>query len=265
MLRIGVVAYLNSRPLARGLEKNSVGANYEISYLPPAQVADALAAGELEVGLIPSIELSRIEGLEVIPGLAIAATHEVRSVLLVSRVPIQEIRSVALDENSRTSAALVRILLAERYEIHPHTAPASPRVDEMLASADAALVIGDPALFIDRERYVVLDLAGEWLELTGLPFVFAVWAARKEFATPALARLLADSYAVGAAELDQIVTEAALDSGLPEAVLRDYYTRNLSYEMGPAEQEGLAEYLRRATAHGATRPTESVVTPRKLV
>ena len=119
----------------------------------------------------------------------------------------------------------------------------------MLAAADAALLIGDPALRVDRERYVVLDLAGEWLEMTGLPFVFAVWAARPGV-DPGLAELLRASFEVGRAELDAIVAEAADESGLPAPVLRDYYTRNLRFEMGPAEQAGLAEFFRRAAASG---------------
>jgi len=256
--RIGIVAYLNSRPLSRGLELDASGADYELVYLPPARVANGLADGTLDVGLVPSIELARISDLAVVPGLAIAATHEVRSVLLVSRVPVAEIRSVALDENSRTSATLVRILLAERYGLHPETIPAAPRVAEMLESADAALVIGDPALTVDRERYVVLDLAGEWLELTGLPFVFAVWAARRRAATPELTAALTASYERGRRDLDDIVAQAAAESGLPAPVLRDYYSRNLRYEMGAAEQAGLAEFLRRAAVHGLA-PDDAVL------
>ncbi len=191
------------------------------------------------------------------PGLAIAATHEVRSVLLVSKVPVGEIRSVALDENSRTSAALVRILLAERYGLSPKAAPAAADLESMLAGADAALLIGDPALAVPRERYVVLDLAGEWLEATGLPFVFAVWAVREGVDAEGLVERLQASLEAGLAQLDAIVAETALETGLEPAVLRDYYTRNLRYHMGPAEQAGLAEFLRRAHAHGlapAPRP-----------
>ncbi len=247
-LRIGVVSFVNSRPLARGLEKGRAGGagEYELQYLPPARIADGLAAGRLDVGLVPSIEMVRIPDLVMIPGLAIAATHEVRSVLLVSRVPVAEIRRVALDENSRTSAALVKILLAERYGVHPETAPAAPDVETMLESADAALVIGDPALRIDRERYLVLDLAGEWLELTGLPFVFAAWAARREVASQQLAALLEASLERGLAELDEIVSEVAAETGLAELLLHDYYTRNLRFRMGLEEEEGLREFLRRA-------------------
>ena len=249
-LRIGVVDYVNSRPLARGLEKERASGRFELRYLSPARIADQLAAGELDVGLLPSIELARIAGLAVVPGIAIAATHEVRSVLLVSQVPIAEIRRLAVDENSRTSAALVRILLEERYGLRPATEPAAPRLAEMLAGADAALLIGDPALRVDRERYVVLDLAGEWLELTGLPFVFAVWAVREERASLELDQLFARSLATGMAELESIVAETAVETGLPAAVLRDYYRRNLRFEMGATEQRGLAEFLLRAERAG---------------
>jgi chorismate dehydratase len=248
VIRVGIVNFVNARPLARGLERDSTG--LDLVYLPPARVADELAAGRLDVGLLPSIELARIPGLEVLPGCAIAATHEVRSVLLVSRVPVAEIRSLALDENSRTSAALVRLLLAARYGVEPELRAAAPRVDEMLATSDAALVIGDPALRVDRDRYVVLDLAGEWLELTGRPFVFAVWAVRSELATPELAHRFERSLEAGLAELEAIVEETAAASGIAPAVLRDYYTRNLSFRLGDAERRGLAEFLRRAELAG---------------
>ena len=128
----------------------------------------------------------------------------------------------------------------------------------MLAEADAALIIGDPALTVPREKYVVLDLAGEWLEMTGLPFVFAVWAAREEVATDELVAPFTASFETGLAELDAIVTETAIETGLAPAVLRDYFTRNLRYRMGPAEQAGLAEFLRRAEAHGLTSSSSAL-------
>ena len=247
---IGIVHYINSRPLSRGLQRGEPGGSFVCELLPPAVIADRLRDGSLDVGLVPSIEVARIPGLAVVPGIAIAATHEVRSVLLVSQVPIGEIRSVALDENSRTSAALVRILLAERYGLEPEYRAARADLEEMLAGSDAALLIGDPALTVPRDRYVVLDLAGEWLELTGLPFVFAVWAVREALPAGDLVATLAASLATGLAELDAIVAETAAETGLAPAVLADYYTRNLRFTMGPAEQAGLAEYLRRAAARG---------------
>lgn len=249
-LRVGIVHYVNSRPLARGLIGGGGRPRLLCERLAPAAIADRLAAGTLDVGLLPSIELARISDLAVLPGLAIAATHEVRSVLLVSQVPVREIRSVALDENSRTSAALVRLLLADRYGLTPATRPAAADLDAMLATADAALLIGDPALAVPRERFVVLDLAGEWLEETGLPFVFAVWAARAEVADRVPVERFRASLEAGLGELDAIVAETAAETGLAPAVLHDYYTRNLSYRMDAAAQAGLAEFLARARARG---------------
>ncbi|MEO8274991.1 MAG: menaquinone biosynthesis protein [Thermoanaerobaculia bacterium] len=252
-LRVGIVNYINSRPLSRGLLHGGAGSpDLLCESLPPAVIADRLAAGTLDVGLMPSIELARIPGLVVLPGLAIAATHEVRSVLLVSKVPIAEIRSVSLDENSRTSAALLRIILKNRYGLSPAFRPAPAALEPMLDGADAALIIGDPALSVPRDRYLVLDLAGEWLEMTGLPFVFAVWAAREEVATEKLVEPFTASLELGLAELDAIVAETALETALPPAILRDYFTRNLRYRMGPAERAGLAEFLRRAAQDGLT-------------
>ena len=252
-MRVGVVSFVNSRPLARGLEKERAGGAFELRYLTPAKIADELASGRLDVGLVPSIELVRIPGLVVVPGLAIAATHEVRSVLLVSQVPIAEIRRVALDENSRTSAALARIVLAERYGVHPEMTPAAPDLEAMLATSDAALLIGDSALRVDRERHLVLDLAGEWLELTGLPFVFAVWAARREAASAVLTARLTASLATGLAELDEIVAEVAAETGHSPLLLHDYYTRNLRFRIGPEEEAGLRAFLRRAEPELAPR------------
>ncbi len=254
MLRVGIVHYVNSRPLSRGLLRAAPDQELACELLPPAAIADRLRDGTLDVGLVPSIELARIPDLAVLPGLGIAATHEVRSVLLVSKVPIQQIGSVALDENSRTSAALVRILLAERYGLAPELRPAAADLGAMLAGSDAALLIGDPALAVPREDYVVLDLAGEWLELTGLPFVFAVWAARREAAERVPVARFEASLEAGLAERDAIVAETAAETGIAPAVLHDYYTRNLRYRMGPAEQAGLAEFLHRAAAHGLAPP-----------
>ncbi len=258
-LRIGVVAYINSRPLARGLERWKDDGRFVLVYLSPAKLADELAAGRLDVGLLPSVELLRIPDLSVVPGLAIAATREVRSVLLVSKVPIREIRRVALDRNSRTSAALVKIVLAERYGIAPETSPAAPELERMLETADAALVIGDPALRIDRSRYVVLDLAGEWFELTGLPFVFAVWAVRKDVDAAAIADLLRSSFELGRREMSEIIAETARESGLQAAVVGDYFERNLRFEMTDAERDGLSAFLRRAASSSASGPELSRV------
>lgn len=253
-LRVGIVDYLNSRPLAWGFRRPASGtaaARLEPVYLPPACVARGLASGDLDIGLVPSIELQRIAGLRVVPGLCVAATREVRSVLLVRKGPVERIRSVALDENSRTSAALVRILLGRRYGLDPEYRQAPPDVDVMLAEADAALVIGDPALVVDRDRHPVSDLAAEWRAWTGLPFVFAVWAvaSRVEFEAD-LARFFVESLDRAAEDMAEIVREAAAELALPEEALAAYLTENLSFRLGEPELAGLELFHQRAAETG---------------
>ena len=259
-LRVGIVDYLNSWPLAWGFLAGGM-AGFDASYHAPARVADLLAAGEVDIGLVPSIEVQRLEGLRVVPGLCVASIHEVRSVLLVARRPFEEVRTVALDENSRTSAALVRIVLGGLYGATVEATTRAPQLDAMLAAADAALIIGDPALAVDRERYRILDLAAEWWRLTGRPFVFAVWAVRAGVPTHGVRPALEASLGRGLREMDAIIERAVERLALtPDAVER-YLRRHLRYAMGGEELAGLEEFYARAHAHGligAPRPLEFV-------
>ncbi|MDX1503222.1 MAG: menaquinone biosynthesis protein [Thermoanaerobaculia bacterium] len=264
-LRLGIVDYLNSKPLAWSFLDGRTVEGWQALFLPPAGVAAELAAGGLDVGLVPSIELARIPGLEIVSDACVASEREVRSVLLVSRRPLARIGSIALDENSRTSAALVRILCAERWGIEPGFHEARPAVEEMLEGSDAALVIGDPALHVDPRRYLTFDLAREWYDLTGLPFVFAVWAARPGTSTAELVRVLDESLGRGLRRLEALAAAAAAELGLPLEAMRRYLTRNLHYRLGPEERRGLAEFLRRARAHGLaphSRGAEAGESPR---
>jgi len=249
-LRVGIVNFLNSKPLAWGFLKGHHADLFAPSYHPPALVARLLAEGSLDIGLIPSIEVQRIPGLKILPDLCVAATHEVRSVLLLTRGPIEEVERVALDQNSRTSVALLRILFLERWKTKPTYAPQRADVERMMSEADAALVIGDPALKVDRERYRVYDLAAEWRSLTGLPFVFAVWAVRPEVEFPDLSFYFKSSLRYGLSSLDILVREAAADLGLDTSEVRSYLTENLSFFLRQDEIAGLEEYYRRAHANG---------------
>ncbi len=256
-VRVGIVDYLNSRPLAWGFLRGTAPAGFEARFEPPARVSDLLAAGELDVGLVPSIELQRIPDLSVLPGLCVASAREVRSVLMVAERPIAKIRRLALDVNSRTSAALVRILCAERWGIEPELVPAEPQIERMLGQSDAALVIGDPALSVDPHRWLTFDLAREWYDLTGLPFVFAVWAVRPGVDHPGLAAAFETSLAAGLAAIDEIAAEAAAKLGLPAAALKRYLEHNLHFRLGAPELAGLTEFFRRARRHrliGEPRP-----------
>lgn len=258
-LRVGVVNYLNSKPLAWGFLKGHHRDLFDVSFHPPARVADLLRDGELDVGLVPSIELARIPGLRVLPDLCIAATREVRSVLLVSRTAIADIRRVALDENSRTSAALVRLVLEDGHGLHPEYVAHRAELDSMLQEADAALLIGDPALRVDRSRHQVLDLAGEWRRLTGHPFVFAVWAARPSADLEQLPFYFKSSLRFGLSALDSLVRQCAEELRLDAAEMREYLTRNLTYFLRQEELAGLREFFTRAAAKGlipAARPLE---------
>lgn len=249
-LRVGIVNFLNSKPLAWGFLKGHHADLFAPTYHPPAMVAKLLGQGALDIGLIPSVEVQRIPGLKVLPDLCVASRHEVRSVLLVSRGPIEEVKRVALDQNSRTSVALVRILLQERWGIHPEYVHERPDPERMLSEADAALLIGDPALKVEREKYKVWDLAAEWNALTGLPFVFAVWAVRPEVYLPDLPFYFKSSLRYGLSSVDTLSREAAAELGLESSEVRSYLTDNLAYFMRQEEIAGLEEFYRRAHAHG---------------
>jgi chorismate dehydratase len=250
-LRVGIVNFLNSKPLAWGFLKGHHADLFAPSYHPPSLVARLLAQGNLDIGLIPSIEVQRIPNLRVLSDMCVAANHEVRSVLMVSRVPVPEVRRVALDTNSRTSATLIRILLRERWGLDPEYIHERPDPERMLAEADAALVIGDPALRVDRERYLITDLAAEWKELTGLPFVFAVWAVRPEVEIPDLPFYFKSSLRYGLSSLDTLVREAAAEMGLDTSEVRSYLTENLSFFLRQEEMvETLDAFYQRAYKHG---------------
>lgn len=253
-LRIGIVDYLNTRPLAWGLRPDAHPEGVEPVYAPPARLADMLAAGDIDIGLIPVIESARIPGTRIVPGVCIAALREVRSVLLLSREPIAHVRRIALDENSRTSAALVRLLSIERWGIEPEFSAAHPDLDAMLEEADAALVIGDPALHLERPDLQTWDLAAEWRAMTRLPFVFAAWTAREGVKlSAAIERLFTDSLETGMSHLEEIVAEAHRETGLDGELLSRYFTEHLHFQLGDAEREGMREFLRRCRSHGLVR------------
>ena len=190
---------------------------------------------------MPCAELDRI-GLDFLPDVGIACEGPVRSILLISRRPFAEIRRLAVDSSSRTSVALVRILLAERYGCKPQITPLAPTLEAMLRENDAALIIGDPALRLDPTTlpFETLDLGAEWVEWSGLPMVFAVWAGKSKFLTAEAADAFRRSYEWGRDHVDEMVARAAAERGFPAQLARDYFTKFIKYPLGPKHLAGLA-------------------------
>lgn len=251
MLRFSVVDFLNARPLIWGLLENPPS-GVEVTRDLPSACADKLAAGEADVGLIPSIEYQRIPDLRVVGGLGIAAASEVRSVLLVSKVSREKIRSVGLDPASRTSAVLTRLLLKRRYGLEPEFREGASR-----GETDANLVIGDPALKTRLNGRVVLDLAAEWRAFSGHSFVFAFWAIAPGVPEREAAEIVRHSWEAGQRDFPLLVEREAAQSGLSESVVEDYLRHSLHYELDAGDLAGLDLFYRLAAEEGlvpAARP-----------
>ncbi len=252
-MRVSAVSYLNTWPLVWGFLHGPEQGLYDFRFDLPAQCADALGAGEVDMGLVPCAELDRL-GMGFLPGLGIACEGPVRSILLISKTPFAKIRTLAVDSSSRTSVALTRILLAEKYGCRPALEPHAPQLAEMLARCDAALIIGDPALRIDPEAlpWATLDLGAEWVAWSGLPMVFAVWAGRPEALTPEVERVFQASWDWGRGHIEEIARGAA-ERGFSEAVAREYVTRHIVYELGERHRAGLELFrakVRELKLHG---------------
>jgi chorismate dehydratase len=239
-------------------ERAGAGRDFDISYTLPSACAHDLQVGTADIGIIPAAAYASIPGLQILPGVAIASRRAVRSILLVSKVPVEKIQTVALDTSSMTSVALTKILFKKWLGGGRTFSDMDPNVEQMLATHDAGLLIGDPALKVDRSRYLTVDLAEEWIRYTGKPFVFAFWAVRSEAlqeADPAqdLAQVFQDSrdHGLAPASLNQIVREWAPRLDLREDDVRGYLTENIHYELDPGCLEGLQLFYRYAAEIGA--------------
>jgi predicted solute-binding protein len=220
---------------------------FDLEFRIPSDCADQLASGAADIGIIPSFELTRLN-LEVIPGTGIACRGPVRSILLISSRPAAQIRTLAADSSSRTSVELARVILERRYGTSPTLIRQPPDLETMLRSADAALIIGDPALRIDPARlpYFTYDLGAEWVEMTGLPMVFAVWAGRADVVTAPVTEAFQESWRYGQARIEEIVAAEAPRREFAPALVREYLTRNIVHELEARDYEGLELFLRYA-------------------
>lgn len=256
-LKISAISYLNTAPLLWDFEHGEAGADFEISYTLPSACAEALRTGTADIGIIPAAAYTTIPDLVIIPDVAIASRRAVRSILLVSKVPIEKVRTVALDTSSMTSVALTKILFAKWLGGVREYRAMAPDIEGMLGACDAALLIGDPALQVDRSRYITLDLAEEWIARTGKSFVFAFWAIRRQAlagrdeATITEIFKKSRDHGLRPENLESIVQEWVPRLNLPAQLIRTYLTHNIHYYLDPPCLEGLQLFYRYGAELGA--------------
>lgn len=257
-LRISAISYLNTAPLMWDFEHGDAARDFDISYTLPSGCARSLAEGTADIGIIPAAAYTQISGLQILPDVAIASRRAVRSILLVSRIPVHQVRTVALDTSSMTSVALTKVLFEKWLGGGRTFSAMEPNLEQMLARCDAGLLIGDPALQVDRSLYHTLDLAEEWIRYTGKPFVFAFWAVRGEALREAipgldLAAVFRDSrdHGLERQNLEQIVQEWAPRLGLSEHGVREYLMENIYYQLDAGCLDGLRLFYQYAAEIGA--------------
>jgi chorismate dehydratase len=269
-LRISIVEYLNTAPLVWGFTDGPLEGRYALSFTVPSQCAEELRAGAADVAIIPAIEYQRMEGVVALPGMAVAAKGAVRSILVISKRPIEQARQIALDAYSRTSAAMVRLLCQRLWRISPEFVELKPDLAAMLGVADAALLIGDPALRVALkmdalaqkqpsgefcctggsedlpvpgfDTLFVYDVAHEWREMTGQACVLAFWAARSEVATAQLVADFLASKEYGLARIGEIAEGASLKLGLPAEALERYLRENIDFSFDDENRAGLESF-----------------------
>jgi chorismate dehydratase len=277
-LRVSIVEYLNAAPLVWSFTDGPLAGKYELSFTVPSQCAEELRRGDADLGITPTIEYQRMDGMVALPGMAIASKREVRSLLVVAKKPIELAKRIALDTSSRSTIGLVRILAREHWRIAPEFVEAAPDPSEMLRESDAALVIGDPALRLSLkmealagkspsgeqccqgdpdempvpgfETLYVYDVIHQWREMTGKPAVLAMWVGRRDVVT---AEVLADftaSKQFGLERVREISEAASIKLDLPPRALERYLTENIHFDLDEENLAGLQLYFEKAAAAG---------------
>jgi len=239
--KLSIVYYLNALPLSWGFLHGAERDLFDLDLSPPSRCADLLAQGDVDVGLIPAIEYQRIGGLKIVPHLSVASKEVVKSVLLLSKVPANQIRTLGVDRSSRTSVCLLQILLRTRFKTNPRIESRGPDLKEMLAKNDAALIIGDAALKANVGPLFCYDLAAEWRALTGKPFVFAFWGARESARLTDIGAFQR-SFAYGRAHSEEIVEEQTRQLQLPAELIRTYINHHIDYSLDEENLAGLREF-----------------------
>ncbi|CAM2011211.1 menaquinone biosynthetic enzyme MqnA/MqnD family protein [Acanthopleuribacter pedis] len=249
-VRFSIIDYLNALPLNMAFKDGIFGDEVNLHFDFPSQCADNLASNRCDVGLISSIEYQRIPHLLVAPHICIASRREVRSVLILTKKPLAEVHTLALDRFSRSSAALVQVIFHLRFGRQPRFLTMSPRPEAMLAEADAALIIGDAALRPLPEDVAKIDLAAEWFQRTGLPFVFAFWTMRPNLPTDKISAMLLKAKNYGLPQIEQRMPEIRARWDFPAEEIQHYFRHNIHYDLGDEERESLQRFYRYAEEVG---------------
>lgn len=290
-LRVSIVEFLNTAPLVWGFTDGPLQGRYDLSFTVPSLCAEALRAGKVDVAIIPAVEYQRMDGMVVLPEMAVAAKGEVRSILVLAKKPIEQAKRIALDTNSRSSVALTRLLSKGFWGIDPEFIDSPPDPAAMLAQADAALVIGDPALRIrlkvdallakapdakgcgcddaalhQQDQIIpgidtlfVYDVAEQWRQMTGKPCVLAIWVGRRELVTPEVVADFLASKEYGLARIGEIAESASLKLELPPRDLEIYLRDHIDFSLDAPNLAGLELYFRECAAAGLiprARPIE---------
>lgn len=238
--RVCAVSFLNTVPLVWGMTNGLQKDLFDLSFSVPSECADLVASGQADIGIIPVAEIQRLR-LPYLRETGIACRGPVRSILLISKVRPEQIRTLAADSSSRTSILLSRVILRRMFGCTPRIQVIAPSLSAMLAEADAALIIGDPALKIEPDNlpYHVLDLGKEWTEMTGHAMIFALWAGPAKFLNGAHRAAFADSCRFGLEHMDDIVAASVSGRQLPAPLIREYLTRHIVFELNSHDLKGL--------------------------
>jgi chorismate dehydratase len=224
----------------------------------PSRCAELLARGEVDVALIPAIEYQRIPSISVIPNVCVASRGEVRSVILVSKLDdLEDVRTVALDNSSRTSATLVKVVFQEFLGCEPKWIAAKPNLEQMLITNDAALLIGDPGMTFPRQGLKVFDMAGLWRKYTSQGFVFALWGLAPSASSTSRTIDFAAACREGLARTEEIIDFYQPLLGLPRQELKEYLEENISFSLDDELRGGLELFYKLAFKHNlipALRP-----------
>lgn len=248
MNRIGAVSYLNTRPLIEGLALNP---EIELVLDLPSRLSDLLESGAIDVGLIPVADYLRLPHLKPIPDISISCDGPVLSVMIFSRVPMDRVKTLSWDEGSHTSITLTRLLFSRRFGQIPQIRllPINANLQEL--KTDAVLLIGNRALSAEMSDYpFAWDLGLEWKRETGLPMVFAIWAATPQANLKKLVPLLKNAKETGLSHIAKLAHEGARELGIDGALCRRYLEQIIRYDLGPKELEGMGRFASLAFSEG---------------